>query len=87
MYAKNIRCDSAHNGQRCAKSLGHSGWHQSGIVEWLEQTTKASMPVCPVAITLDDGRRIRCQEPAKHPGAHRGQHLIWTDAQPALEDL
>ena len=79
MHGPNLRCDSSHNGTRCAKSLGHSGWHQSGIVEWLEQTTKREQPACQVVIDLD-GRTVGCQEPRGHTGAHRGQNLIWTDA-------
>lgn len=82
----NIRCDSMHNGSRCAKSLGHSGWHTSGPVEWLEQQVKATLPQCRVVIHTA-GQEVRCTEPSGHRGAHRGSNLIWTDPTPQPEEL
>lgn len=83
MHVPNIRCDATHNGQRCSKTQGHSGWHADGLVEWVDRTLAQTLPPC--STVNAHSTEYVCTEPQGHKGAHRAGGLIWTDPMRSAE--
>lgn len=69
-------CTAMWAGLRCERIHPHAGRHARGAVTWVVESHVDDEP-CP-SVVLETGRSVLCELHAGHPGAHRGEGLIWS---------